>query len=45
MSIRFNGVTIIFNVADICITCGAALAILSFLWQDARRGKTNAAQN
>jgi signal peptidase II len=28
----------IFNVADICVTCGAVLAIASFLWQDARKG-------
>lgn len=32
----------IFNVADICVSCGAALAIASFLWQDVRRGGKNA---
>jgi signal peptidase II len=33
----------IFNVADICVTCGAMLAIASILWQDARKGGKNAA--
>ena len=35
----------IFNVADICVTCGAALAIASYLWQDARKGGKDAAKN
>ncbi len=35
----------IFNVADICVTCGAALAIASFLWQDARKGGKDAPKN
>lgn len=35
----------IFNVADICVTCGAALAIISFLWQDMRKGGKDAANN
>lgn len=35
----------IFNVADICVTCGAVLAIASFLWQDARKGGKDAAQS
>ncbi len=33
----------IFNVADICVTCGAVLAIASILWQDARKGARHAA--
>jgi signal peptidase II len=35
----------IFNVADISITCGAALAIGSFLWLDARKGGKDAPKN
>ncbi len=34
----------IFNVADICVTCGAVLAIASFLWQDWRGREKHAAR-